>query len=93
MVCQAGESTHKSFDYELEHTASSESDMFLHQPPPLLTANSDPDIHKCTLRVEVLNETSSGEHKFKVIQLVVKSWLDTSLLTSKPGNYNLRITL
>ena len=32
----------------------------------------------CTLRVVVASETQSGEHKFKVIQVAVKSWVDMS---------------
>ena len=50
------------------------------QPPsPWTTAvSSRPVVHNCTLKVEVLNATDSGEHKFKVVQLVVKSWLDMS---------------
>lgn len=32
----------------------------------------------CVFQVSVLNRTSSGEHKFKVINLVVKTWINVS---------------
>ena len=34
----------------------------------------------CVLRVEVLDATQSGEHKFKVIQVSVKAWMDASMV-------------
>ena len=55
-------------------------------PPPWSTApisRHPAAVHNCTLRIEVLSATESGEHKFKVVQLVVKSWLDMSTSASK----------
>ena len=36
------------------------------------------DHRECAIQVQVLNSTDSGEHKFKVIQLTVISWVNVS---------------